>query len=89
MPKPKHRSRSLRRVQKKMPGGSTRQRYVSRKPKVHKCAGCGTELKGIPRLTPQKAKNTPKTKKRPERPYGGYLCGRCAREKIKEEARIK
>lgn len=89
MPRPKYRSRSLRRVQKKMPGGKTKQVYVERKPKTHKCAKCGKDLKGIPRLGSEKAKNTPKTKKRAERPYGGFLCAACAREKIKKEARLK
>lgn len=88
MPRPKHRSRSLRRVQKKMPGGKTRQVYAMRKPKVHKCAKCGVELKGIPRFMPNKAKNAPRTKKRVERAYGGFICASCAREKFKQEARL-
>ena len=88
MPKPGHRSRSLRRVQKKMPGGRLRQVYIERKPKIHKCALCGAELKGIPRLMPTKAKNTPKTRKRPQRINGGFLCNRCARAKLKQEARL-
>ncbi|MBV1767120.1 MAG: 50S ribosomal protein L34e, partial [Methanobacterium sp.] len=28
-----------------------------------------------------------KTKKRPNRPYGGYLCSECARKHFKKEAR--
>ena len=88
MPRPKYRSRSLRRLQKKLPGGKTKQVYIRRKPEIHKCAECGAELKGIPRLSAIKAKNTAKTKKRPERPYGGFLCARCAREKLKKEARL-
>ena len=88
MPRPKFRSRSLRRIQKKMPGGKTKQIYVKKKPKIHKCAECGAELKGIPRLNPTKAKNIPKTKKRPERPYGSFLCNKCAKEKFKKEARL-
>ncbi|MBW2991025.1 50S ribosomal protein L34e [Candidatus Woesearchaeota archaeon] len=89
MPRPRHRSRSLRRVQKKMPGGKTRQVYVKKKTKTHKCAKCGIKLKGIPRLSATKAKKISKSKKRPERPYGGFLCNKCAREKLKKEARLK
>jgi len=89
MPRPRYRSRSLRRIQKKTPGGKTKQIYKKRKPKTHKCAECGAELKGIPRLSSAKAKNSPKTKKRPERPYGGFLCSKCAREKLKKEARLE
>lgn len=88
MPRPRYRSRSLRRVQKKMPGGKTKQVYVKKKPGLHKCAECGAELKGIPRLSATKAKNIAKTKKRPERIYGGFLCNKCARAKLKQEARL-
>ncbi|MBW2990455.1 50S ribosomal protein L34e [Candidatus Woesearchaeota archaeon] len=88
MPRPRYRSRKLRRVQKKMPGGRTKQTYVKRKPKLPKCAECRVELKGIPRLRDNKAKNIAKTKKRPSRPYGGFLCNKCARVKLKKEARL-
>jgi len=87
MPKPRYRSRSLRRVKKKMPGGKTRQVYEKRKPGVARCSQCNIELKGIPRLRPFKAQNTPKSKKRPERAFGGFLCATCLRQKLKEEAR--
>jgi len=87
MPRMSRRSRSLRREHKRMPGGSTRLRYKKRKPSVAKCSLCGIELKGIPRLRPFKAQNTPKTMKRPERAYGGFLCGNCLKEKLKREAR--
>lgn len=89
MPQPRFRSRSKRRVQKKMPGGETKQVYVNRKPSLHKCGCCGAELKGIPRLSAMKAKNIAKSKKKVERPYGGFLCAKCARERIKKEARLK
>lgn len=87
MPQPRFRSRSKKRVQKKMPGGTTRLTYEDRKTKVHKCSSCGAKLKGIPRLSATKAKHTPKTKKRPERPFGGFLCASCARKRLKAEAR--
>lgn len=87
MPAPKHRSRSLRRIQKKTPGGKLKQVYLARKPGRARCAECGAELHGIPRLRTVEAKNTPLSKKRTERPYGGFLCNKCARDKLKEEAR--
>ena len=89
MPRPSQRSRSKRRVKKKMPGGKTRQSYAARRPKVHKCSKCGIELKGMPRLMPTIAKKSPRTKKTVNRPYGGFLCAKCARDKIKQEARLK
>lgn len=87
MPRMSRRSRSLRRVHKKMPGGTTRLVYDKRKPGVAKCAVCKIELKGIPRLRPFKATNAPKSQKKNERPYGGFLCANCLKKKLKQEAR--
>jgi large subunit ribosomal protein L34e len=87
MPAPRQRSRSLRRTQVKMPGGDTKKVYSKRTPKVHKCAQCGVDLKGIPRLKTSEAKNVPKSKKTNERPFGGFLCSPCAREVLKVESR--
>jgi len=80
----KLKSRKLRRVYVRMPGGETRILYKKRIMGKHKCGNCGKELHGIPRMIKSRFKNLPKTKKRPERPYGGNLCSLCMREKIKE-----
>lgn len=87
MVKPGHRTRKLRRVFVTTPGGDNKIHYKKRKPKPAKCGGCGAILKGIPRKMPQKMKNMAKTKKRPERPYGGVLCTKCMRQKIIDEQR--
>ena len=79
----KFKSRSLRRVFKRVIS-KTKRVYLRRKPKSAKCAGCGVPLNGIPRLTANKAKNLAKSKKRPQRPYGGELCSKCTRKRIKE-----
>ncbi|MBI2656003.1 50S ribosomal protein L34e [Candidatus Woesearchaeota archaeon] len=79
MPAPRLRSRSLRKLFRKVPGGSTHIHYKRRKPKPAHCSGCGAVLKGIPRERPYKMRSMAKTKKRPERPYGGMLCSRCMR----------
>ena len=75
-------SRTFRRVFKKTPGGKTKKVYLKRKPGKAQCADCGAYLKGVPRERPYKMQNMPKTKKRPERPYGGMLCSKCTRKKI-------
>ena len=77
-------SRSLRRVYKKTPGGKNVIHYERRKPSKALCS-CGAALKGVPREIPSKLGKIPKTSRRPERPYGGVLCGGCTRTKIKEE----
>ncbi|MBW2999878.1 50S ribosomal protein L34e [Candidatus Woesearchaeota archaeon] len=87
MPAGKHKSRSMRRVFKRTPGGKTITHYVKRKPKNPKCSGCGKILPGIPRERNYKMKKTPLTKKRPERPYGGVLCSACAKKKLIAKAR--
>jgi len=70
------------RVHVKVPGGRTVLRFNERKPKAPHCATCGLALAGIPRMTRVEAKNSSKSSKRPERPYGGQLCSACMRAKI-------
>lgn len=81
----KHKSGRFRRVSRKTPGNRVAVHFKNRKPKVPKCANCGAALKGIPRALPAKLRNMPKTKKRPERPYGGKLCSKCSRIMIKSK----
>ena len=87
MPEPYKRSRSLRRLQINAPGGATKLHYKERKPGNAKCGKCGALLKGIRRERPFKMHKLSKTKKRPERPYGGNLCSKCMRSLIVEKAR--
>lgn len=87
MPAGKHKSGSLRKVFVKTPGGNNKVKYEKRKPSAHKCQLCGINLPGTPRERPYKMQNMAKTKKRPERPFGGMLCTRCSRAVIKDEAR--
>lgn len=67
-----------------MPGGTTKITYQQRKPSQAHCAGCNALLSGVPRANKAQLSNMPKTKKRPERPYGGVLCSKCMRATIKE-----
>ena len=87
MPAPSKRSRSFRRVHRKVPGGKTSLHYKKKKPSKAKCGRCKAVLKGVVRERPYKMVNMPKTKKRPERPYGGVLCSKCMRELFKEKSR--
>ena len=83
----RHKSRKLRRIHVTTPGTRRVIHYEKRKPKIAHCANCGAMLKGVPRQRPNKMRNMPKTRKRPERPFGGVLCSRCTRMKIIDEAR--
>lgn len=89
MPEPYKRSRSLRRLQVKVPGGRTALHYKERKPGKAKCSKCSSLLKGVPRERSLKMHKLPKTKKRPERPYGGNLCSKCMRALIVDKARAQ
>ena len=84
MPAPRHRSRTYRRVFKKVASRVSLQ-YQRRKPKQAKCGKCGSALHGIPRELPYRMATMPKTKKRPERPHGGKLCSKCTRSLIIEK----
>jgi large subunit ribosomal protein L34e len=87
MTKPMFRSRKWKRVKVKLPGGRVTVHYRKPKPGIARCRKCGKPLHGIPRLRQTKFKNLPKTKKRPERPYGGVLCSSCMRELMRAAAR--
>ena len=88
MPQRYKRSRSLRKVKRRLPGGRTVIHYKKEKPKAAHCARCDAVLKGVPRERPFKMHTMAKTKKRPERPYGGNLCSKCMRDLIIEKARV-
>jgi len=81
------RSRSLRRIKVKTPGSRVVIHYRKKKPKISHCGNCGAILKGVPRARPKKMQKMSKTKKRPQRPFGGVLCTRCTREIFREKAK--
>ncbi len=87
MPRPTHRTYSKRRVYRRTPGGRTVVHYRSRKPGWARCALCGRPLNGVPRLRSSELRRLAKTEKRPERPYGGYLCHKCLALRLKEAIR--
>ena len=86
MPQP-HRTRTLRRIKTRLPGGALVIHYEKRKKKIDHCAVCKKPLSGIPRVRAYKLHSLPKSKKRPERSSGGTLCSKCSREKLKEKRR--
>lgn len=87
MPAGRFKSRTFRRVKKVAPGGRNLLHYEKPKPKAAKCPVTGEKLKGVPREKPTKMQNMPKTKKRPERPFGGVLSSKASRNILKKKAR--
>ena len=86
MPRPSRRSRTLRRIYKKVTKG-VKLVYKKRKPKKAHCGNCGSALKGVPRERPYKMRTMPKSQKRPERMFGGVLCSKCSRREIIKRVR--
>jgi large subunit ribosomal protein L34e len=83
----KFKSGRFRKVQRKVPGGQTKQHFRERKPKQATCGETGEKLHGIPRMSATEAKNAPKSEKRPQRPYGGALSSRAMRNRMQGDAR--
>jgi large subunit ribosomal protein L34e len=77
----------MAKVKIRTPSGRVVIKIKRRRPSFAKCAYCGKPLHGIPKLTPAETRKISKTKRRPERPYGGYLCPECSRELFRERAR--
>jgi large subunit ribosomal protein L34e len=87
MVKPSFRSRTFRRVYRKTPGGRNVLQHRKRKPSKATCYKCGKILPAVPRERVYIMQRMPKTKKRPERPYGGVLCSACMRLEMIKKAR--
>ena len=71
------RSRRLRRIAVRTPGGRVVYHYEKRKYDVPKCAICKKPLSGFPKMRPKDAR---KGHRPPGRIYGGYICPKCLRE---------
>lgn len=78
-------ARRAKKIKIRLPSGRSVVRRGRGKPSVAKCAVCGAKLHGMPRLAPAKLRKLPKSKRVPNRPYGGYACSRCTRELLKEK----
>ncbi|MEM3542332.1 MAG: hypothetical protein QXZ54_04325 [Candidatus Methanomethylicia archaeon] len=48
---------------------------------------CKSNLRGVPNLPSVKMRNIPKSSKRPNRPYGGYIDHKCLEKLIKKAVR--
>lgn len=88
MPIQPQRTRTFRRIKKKLAGRLTIH-YKKRKPKPAHCANCKKVLHGMPRDLPFKIRKLPKTQRRPERIYGGVLCPACLKIKLEKQYQKK
>lgn len=81
--------RVAKKIKRRVPSGRSVVRRGKKRPEVAKCAACGAKLHGMPKRKPSELKKMPKSKRVPNRPYGGNLCSRCMRELFKEKAEKK
>ena len=87
MPRPSLRSRSYRRIKKRLPGGAFITHYFKREPSKAKCSRCGKVLHGVASVRPARLKKLAKTKKTTSRAFGGNMCPSCTKEVLRERAR--
>lgn len=87
MVRPALRSRSLRKVTRKIPGGRSVIQYKSKRPKKGACATTGQALKGAASKKASALKSSSRSSKRPSRPFGGKLSASAARVIMKNRAR--
>ena len=84
MPRRSQRSKSLRKLKVRTPGGRRVTHFKRRKNAAAKCAVCKKPLAGMPKGRDSDTAKLSKTEKRPERPFGGNLCSSCARREMKK-----
>lgn len=85
MPRPGLRTHRFKRIAKKV-GGTLVVHYMKRKPAKARCGSCGRPLSGVARDIPSRLRKLPKSKKKPNRAYGGNLCPKCSREAVRAKA---
>jgi large subunit ribosomal protein L34e len=86
---PRYRSTSSKGRSAKTPGGRVNVTYKPKKPSKAICAICKINLKAVPNRSNSGMAKLAKTEKRPERMFGGVLCGNCVRELVKEKIRLE
>ncbi|MBS3108593.1 50S ribosomal protein L34e [Candidatus Woesearchaeota archaeon] len=77
----------IRKLYSKLPGNKLKVIEKRAIPKIAGCGICGKRLQGIPKLSNSKFRGLAKSKKRPNRPYGGSLCSKCMRNEIIRKVR--
>lgn len=87
--RPRHRTKSLKQIRRRIPGGRTVIQYKHKKHSKHVCAVCRELLHGKPRGRPIEITKLQKSKRAPERPFGGMLCSKCSRKIQSLRAKLK
>ncbi|TFF90945.1 MAG: 50S ribosomal protein L34e [Promethearchaeota archaeon] len=86
-PEPRYRSRSKPRKVVKLPSKEYTTHYKRKRYSYDKCAICKKELHGMSSRDPKKRRRTAKSRRAPNRLYGGNLCPSCLRSALINEIR--
>ena len=84
MPTPSQISRKGHVHIKKSPGKRYNRHFIEFRSSVARCAICGKPLHGVRSYENYRMKKLSKSKKRPNRYYGGNICVSCLRNKLIE-----
>lgn len=79
------RSRSMARIQKRLPGNGHATHFVRRKPKYGHCPITGAKIHGVPRLRPAQMRKLSKTQRSVSRYYGGKIAHNALAEAIRDK----
>ena len=74
---------------RRTPGGRTSQLIRNKKPSKASCALCRKALNAVPRATRTEMRKLSATQRRPQRTFGGVLCGNCTASVIKTRTRLQ
>ncbi|MGA8905856.1 MAG: 50S ribosomal protein L34e [Candidatus Bathyarchaeia archaeon] len=86
MPRRALRNRNVKRKTLQVPGGRSTIHYRRKKYSGGRCASCGLPLGGVPSSS---TRGLTKSSRRPSRPFAGFLCHACLREKVRQGTRVE
>ena len=81
--------RRMKKTLRRTPGGRLSVQYKPKKPSKATCPICGAKLFAVPNRSIVGMRRLAKTEKRPERVFGGVLCGNCVQQILKEKLRLQ
>ena len=88
VPRPAMRSSYIIKKRVRTPGGTLVIHYERRDHGKPRCGRCGRPLNGVAFGRPPRIRRLAKTRKRPNRYFGGTLCPSCLAYLIKQQVRI-
>lgn len=79
----------MKKLARRTPSGRTSLLTKNKKPKQASCALCRSPVHAVPRESRAGMRKLSATQRRPERKFGGVLCGNCTSLVIKTRTRLQ